>query len=35
MDKQSWESIQQLLLKQGFMKKPVDINKAFTTEFLP
>lgn len=35
MDKTAWESMQELLLKQEFMKTAVDINKTFTTEFLP
>lgn len=35
MDRTVWVSMQDLLLKQGFMKQAVDIDKAFTTEFLP
>ena len=35
MNRVVWEAMQDLLLKQGFMKQAVDINKAFTTEFLP
>jgi len=35
MDKATWESMQQLLLKLGFMKQVVDVDKTFTTEFLP
>jgi len=35
MDKATWESMQALLLKQGFTKQAVNINKTFTTEFLP
>jgi NitT/TauT family transport system substrate-binding protein len=34
MDAAVWESMQKLLLKQGFMKTPVDVSKAFTNEFL-
>lgn len=34
MDRAVWVSMQDLLLKQGFMKQAVDIDKAFTTEFL-
>lgn len=34
MDRAVWVSMQNLLLKQGFMKQAVDIDKAFTTEFL-
>lgn len=35
MDRATWMSMQDLLLKQGFMKQPVDIDKVFTAEFLP
>jgi len=35
MDRAVWVAMQDLLLKQGFMKQVVDIDKAFTTEFLP
>lgn len=35
MDKAGWQSLQTLLLKQKFMKKPVNIDKAFTAHFLP
>jgi ABC-type nitrate/sulfonate/bicarbonate transport system substrate-binding protein len=35
MDRAVWVSMQDLLLKQGFMKQAVDIDKSFTTEFLP
>lgn len=35
MDRAVWMSMQDLLLKQGFMKQAVDIDKTFTTEFLP
>lgn len=34
MDKSKWEEMQTLLLDVGFMKKTVDINKVFTTQFL-
>lgn len=35
MDRAVWASMQDLLLKQEFMKQVVDIDKSFTTEFLP
>ena len=35
MDREHWIKMQNLLLQQGFMKMPVDINQVFTTEFLP
>lgn len=35
MDRAVWVSMQDLLLKQGFMKQAVDIDKTFATEFLP
>ena len=35
MDRAVWVSMQDLLLKQGLMKQAVDIDKTFTTEFLP
>lgn len=35
MDRAVWVSMHDLLLKQGFMKQAVDIDKTFTTEFLP
>lgn len=35
MDRAVWVSMQDLLLRQGFTKQAVDIDKAFTTEFLP
>jgi ABC-type nitrate/sulfonate/bicarbonate transport system substrate-binding protein len=35
MDRAVWVAMQDLLLKQGFMKQAVDIDKVFTTEFLP
>lgn len=34
MDKAAWLSMQDLLLKQGFMKQGVDIDEVFTTKFL-
>lgn len=35
MEPTVWSSMQQLLLKQGFMKKRIDVSKAFTNDFLP
>lgn len=35
MDKNMWESIESFLLDQKLLNKKVDINKAYTTEFLP
>ena len=35
MDMGGWQSLQDLLLKYGFMKKAMDVNNAFTTQFLP
>ena len=35
MDHSVWASMQDLLLRQGFMKQAVDVDKTFTTEFLP
>jgi ABC-type nitrate/sulfonate/bicarbonate transport system substrate-binding protein len=35
MEKAKWEEIQALLLDAGFTKKPVNIDSAFTTRFLP
>jgi len=35
MDRAVWVAMQDLLLKQGFIKQSVDIDKAFTAEFLP
>jgi len=35
MEPAVWQSMEQLLLKQGFIKKPVDVSQAFTNEFLP
>lgn len=35
MDRAVWAAMQDLLLKQGFIKQAVDIDKTFTTEFLP
>lgn len=35
MNTAMWESTQKILLEQKFLQQPIDINKAFTTEFLP
>ncbi len=35
MDAAGWTSAQKLLVSAGFQKQPVDVNKAFTTKFLP
>jgi ABC-type nitrate/sulfonate/bicarbonate transport system substrate-binding protein len=35
MEPDVWQSMQKLLLQQGFMKKPVDVNQVFTNKFLP
>jgi NitT/TauT family transport system substrate-binding protein len=35
MDVAGWISMQELLVGAGFQKKPIDVAKAFTTEFLP
>lgn len=35
MDKARWEEMQKLLLAQGFMKTPVNIDQVFTNDFLP
>jgi ABC-type nitrate/sulfonate/bicarbonate transport system substrate-binding protein len=35
MDAAGWSSMQMLLVAAGFQKEPVDIAKAFTTEFMP
>lgn len=33
MDKKVWEDMQKLLLENGFMKNPVNIDEVFTTKF--
>lgn len=35
MDAEGWTSTQKLLVGAGFQKQPVDVEKAFTTEFMP
>lgn len=35
MEKSVWQSMQDLLVKQGFMKSSVDVDQAFSTRFLP
>lgn len=34
-DPAAWENTQQVLLDMGLMTKPLDINKAFSNDFLP
>jgi len=34
MDGESWSAAQDLLIKAGFQKSPVDVAKAFTSKFL-
>ena len=34
-DPQSWQNMQDTLLKMGLLKKPLDLNKAFTNQFIP
>lgn len=34
-DPQSWQNMQDTLLKMGLLKQPLDINKAFTNQFVP
>ena len=33
-DKKVWEEMQQILLEQGLLKSPVDLNRVFTNDFL-
>jgi len=35
MDRDRWEGMQKLLLDNEFMDNPIDLDKAFTNEFLP
>ncbi|MBV8031839.1 MAG: ABC transporter substrate-binding protein [Betaproteobacteria bacterium] len=35
MDPAQWTAMQELLLKGGFLKAPLPLDKAFTTRFLP
>ena len=34
-DPKPWENMQETLLKMGLLKQPLDVNKAFTNEFVP
>jgi NitT/TauT family transport system substrate-binding protein len=34
-DPQAWQNMQDTLLKMGLLAAPLDLNKAFTNEFLP
>ena len=34
MDQADWERMQQLLVQQGFLKTPTDVNKAFDSQFV-
>jgi len=34
MDKKIWEDMQTLLLENGFMKNSVDVEQAYTNQFL-
>lgn len=34
-DPQAWQNMQDTLLKMGLLKQPLDINKAFTNQFVP
>jgi NitT/TauT family transport system substrate-binding protein len=34
-DAQAWENMQATLLKMGLLRQPLDVNKAFTNEFVP
>jgi NitT/TauT family transport system substrate-binding protein len=34
-DPQSWQNMQDTLLKMGLLKRPLDLSKAFTNEFIP
>ena len=34
-DPQSWQNMQNTLLKMGLLKQPLDLTKAFTNEFIP
>ena len=34
-DPQAWQNMQTTLLKMGLLKQPLDVNKAFTNEFVP
>jgi NitT/TauT family transport system substrate-binding protein len=32
---QAWQNMQDTLLKMGLLKQPLDVNKAFTNQFIP
>ena len=34
-DPKAWQNMQDTLLKMGLLKQPLDINKAFTNQFVP
>ncbi len=34
-DPQAWQNMQNTLLKMGLLKRPLDLNKAFTNQFVP
>ncbi len=34
-DPKAWQNMEQTLLKMGMLKQPLDVNKAFTNQFVP
>ncbi|MGE5073219.1 MAG: ABC transporter substrate-binding protein, partial [Anaerolineae bacterium] len=34
-DPTAWQNMQETLLKMGLLKQPLDLNKAFTNQFVP
>jgi len=34
-DPQAWTNMQEVLIQMGLMTEPVDLEKAFTNEFVP
>jgi NitT/TauT family transport system substrate-binding protein len=34
-DPRAWENMQETLLKMGLLVEPLDVNEAFTNEFIP